>query len=288
MGRNWFDGVKLGLLLAALAALLVCLGMYVGGVRGAAVAFVIALALNFGSYWYSDRLVLAMTRAHEVSPAEAPDLHRIVEELAARAGLPKPRVFIVDDASPNAFATGRDPAHAVVAVTTGILQILDYRQLRAVLGHEFGHVRNRDMLLNSIVATMAAAVMFLGAMLRWAAIIGLGGRRRGGDALGMLLVALLAPIGAALVQLAISRSREYKADADGSTISDDPLALAGALERMEAAVQQVPMDVSPATAHLFIVSPIPGGWLGALFRTHPPTEARIQRLVELAPHMPSH
>ena len=244
------------------------------------VAFVLAIIMNAGSYWFSDRIVLAMYHAQPVEESENPKLFQIVRELAAEADLPMPRVYVIPQETPNAFATGRNPEHAAVAVTEGILRILTPSELKGVLGHELGHVRNRDILISSIAATLAGAIMILASMARWAAIFGgFGGRDdREGGILGLLLTAILAPIAAMLIQLAISRSREYLADQTGARLSHNPEGLARALEKLEAASTRVPMDASPATAHMFIVNPLSGKTLAGLFSTHPPIEERIRRL----------
>jgi heat shock protein HtpX len=276
--------MKTTFLLALMTVLIILIGRAIGGQQGMVLAFVLAGAMNLGSYWFSDRIVLAMYRAQEISPQEQPGIHQMVAELAQNAGIPKPRVYIIEDDSPNAFATGRNPQHAVVAVTTGILRILSRDELRGVLAHELGHVRNRDILVGSIAATMAGAIMMLANMARFAAIFG-GGRSSdeegggGGGIIGMLVLTIVAPIAAMLIQMAISRSREYLADASGAQFSHSPLSLASALEKLQRASQQIPMmDPKPATAHMFIVNPLSGRSLMNLFSTHPPIEERIARL----------
>ncbi len=270
-------------LLGLLGALLVLAGNLLGGPRGALVALVLAAAMNFGAYWFSDRLVLARYRARELAPGENPRLERIVVNLAARAGIPRPRIYLLPAGQPNAFATGRDPEHAAVAVTAGLLELLDDDELEGVIGHELGHVVHRDILVGTIAATLAAAVMFLASMARWGLLLGgLGGRDReeGGGLLGYLLLVLLAPLAATLVQLAVSRSREYAADEEAARLTGNPLGLARALAKIGGLVRRVPMDASPATAHMFIVSPLAGGdAIAKLFSTHPPIEERIRRLV---------
>jgi len=241
--------------------------------------------MNFVSYWFSDKIALRMAGAREVSPEEAPQLHSIVDELAYRAGLPKPKVAIVDSPSPNAFATGRDPEHAVVAATTGILQILNRDELMAVLGHELGHVRNRDILISSIAATIAGAIMMIAHVLQFTAMFGgFGGRneRGGPNLIELLAIIILGPIAATLIQMAISRSREYGADRTGAEIVGDPMALASALAKLEMGSRQIPMDVSPAASHLFIVNPLSGQFIAGLFSTHPPIPERIKRLRQMA------
>jgi heat shock protein HtpX len=275
--------LKTTFLLALMTVLIILIGRAIGGQQGMVLAFVLAGVMNLGSYWFSDKIVLAMYRAQEVSPQENPGIHQIVAELAQTAGIPKPRVYIIEDDSPNAFATGRNPQHAVVAVTTGITRILSREELRGVLAHELGHVKNRDILIGSIAATMAGAIMMIANMARFAAIFG-GGRSSGeeggrGGIVGMLVLTMVAPIAAMLIQMAISRSREYLADASGAQFSHTPLSLASALEKLQRASQQIPMaDAKPATAHMFIVNPLSGRSLMNLFSTHPPIEERIARL----------
>ena len=246
-------------------------------------AFFLAVIMNIGSYWFSDKIVLAMYHAQKISPQDHPEIHQIVMELAQQAGLPKPRIFLIEDDSPNAFATGRNPQHAVVAVTSGILRILSRQELKGVLGHELAHVKHRDILIGSIAATMAGAIMILARMASFATMFG-GGRDSeerggGGGIIGLLVMIIVAPIAAMLIQMAISRSREYQADASGAQFSGNPLGLAGALEKLETASKQIPMeDPKPATAHMFIVNPLSGSSLLNLFSTHPPIEERIARL----------
>jgi heat shock protein HtpX len=249
-------------------------------------AFGLALAMNVGAYWFSDKVALSMARAREVAPAEAPGLHRIVEEIAYLSGMPKPRVYVVDNPSPNAFATGRDPNHAAVAVTTGIMSLLDERELRGVLAHELAHVRNRDTLIATIAATMAGAISLLAQMAQWSLMLGGFGRSdddEGPGLLGGLMLIIVAPIIAMIIQLAISRAREYEADSTGARLVHDPLALASALQKLERGTQYRPMaDANPATAHLFIVNPFSGLNVAGLFSTHPPIEDRIRRLYRMA------
>ncbi|MDR3569850.1 MAG: zinc metalloprotease HtpX [Syntrophobacteraceae bacterium] len=272
--------IKTTLLLAVLTGVVIWIGGMVGGRGGMFVAFLLAIVMNAGSYWFSDRIVLAMYHARPVEQSDNPQLFLIVRELAQEAGLPMPRVYVIPQQAPNAFATGRNPEHAAVAVTEGILRILTASELKGVLGHELGHVRNRDILISSIAATLAGAIMILASMARWAAIFGgFGGRDdREGGALGLLVTAILAPFAATLIQLAISRNREYLADQTGARLSHNPEGLAGALEKLEAASTRLPMDASPSTAHMFIVNPLSGKSLAGLFTTHPPIEERIRRL----------
>jgi heat shock protein HtpX len=275
--------VKSWLLIAAMAALFVAVGAAFGGRQGATIALVIALVFNFAMYWFSDRIALATTRSHPVGEHEAPEIYAMVRELATEAKAPMPRIYVSEMAQPNAFATGRSPERAVVAVTQGILQILDRRELRAVLAHELSHVLNRDVLVSTIAAAIGSAFTYLAYMAFWF----------GGDdddsplgGLGFLLLWLVGPLAAGLIQMAVSRSREYQADESGAFISRDPDALASALTKLEEYSKQVPAQVNPAQAHLFIVNPLRGGvgrGMATLFRTHPPTEERIRRLREIAP-----
>ena len=269
-------------LLTLLTVILVGAGELLGGTGGAAAALVFAALLNLGAYWFSDKIVLAQYGAHEIAPGEAPRVERIVDGLVARAGLPRPRIFVVPERQPNAFATGRNPQHAAVAVTQGLLDLMDDDELAGVLAHELSHVRHRDILIGSIAATIAGAVSFLATMARWGAIFGgFGGgdRDRDGGVLGLLAMAIVAPIAAMLVQLAVSRSREYAADAGAAELTGNPVGLARALRRLQTASQRVPMDASPATAHMFIVSPLCGRSFASLFSTHPSIDDRVRRLV---------
>lgn len=276
---------RMTILLGALTGLLVLVGRFVGGPGGMIVAFIFAVAINFGSYWYSDKIVLKMYRAKEVSPSDAPELHSIVDNLILTAKLPKPKVYLMNSATPNAFATGRNKEHAAVAVTTGILQLLSREELEGVLAHELAHVKNRDTLIQSVAATIAGVITMIATWARWAAIFGgFGGRDRdgdGGELMGFLFLAILAPIAATLIQLAISRSREYLADETGARITKKPYALASALKRLEYGVSRAPMDANPATAHLFIVNPLRKMSLLKLFSTHPPIPERVARLESL-------
>jgi heat shock protein HtpX len=262
-----------------MTAVLIFIGRILGGRSGMYVAFILALGMNFFSYWFSDKIVLRMYGAQEVTPVDAPQLHQIVEELAYEAGIPKPRVYIIPDDSPNAFATGRNPEHAAVAATQGIMRLLTPTELKGVLAHEIGHVRNRDILISTIAATMAGAIMILADIARFGAIFG-GSRDddEGGGIIGILVMSIIAPIAAMLIQMAISRSREYLADETGAHLAHNPEALARALEKLSLGTQRAPMDASPSTAHMFIVNPLTGSSLMNLFSTHPPIEERIARL----------
>ena len=271
--------VKTVLLLTGLTIFLIFMGKLLGGRQGMYLAFILALGMNFFSYWFSDKIVLRMYRAQEVSPAEAPQIHQMVEELAHEAGIPKPKVYIIPDDSPNAFATGRNPQHAAVAATQGIIRLLTPVELKGVLGHELGHVLNRDILISTIAATLAGAIMILASMARWGAILGMGrDDEEGGGILGVLVMSIIAPIAAMLIQMAISRSREYLADETGARLTHNPESLARALEKLSLGTQRIPMDASPATAHMFIVNPLTGRSLMNLFSTHPPIEERVERL----------
>lgn len=283
------NGFRTTILLAALTALVVWIGQMFGGTHGAVIALVIAGAMNFFSYWFSDKIVLRMYGAQEISPNQDPELYGIVQDLTARAGLPMPRVYIIPEETPNAFATGRNPEHAAVAVTQGIRRILDKRELAGVLGHELTHVKNRDILISSIAATLAGAISYLAQMAQWAAIFGGGSRDReegGSNIFSLLFMMIVAPLAAMLIQMAVSRSREYAADAGGAKISGDPLALASALRKLHMGAQNIPMQVSNATAtstaHMFIVNPLSAGGLANLFSTHPAMEERIVRLEAMA------
>ncbi|MEJ5364424.1 MAG: zinc metalloprotease HtpX [Desulfosoma sp.] len=276
------------ILLTALTMLIVFLGKLLGGSQGMLIALVLALVMNFGSYWFSDKIVLAMYRARTVAEDEAPELYRMVRELAVSAGLPMPKVAIIPSETPNAFATGRNPEKAVVAVTEGILRLLSADELRGVLAHELAHVKNRDILVGTIAAALAGAIMFIADMVRWSAIF--GGFRGSDDdeggglgIVGAMAVAIVAPLAAMIIQMAISRSREYLADETGAMIAQNPLGLAKALEKLAIASQRIPMvEAKPSTAHLFIVNPLSGGALLNLFSTHPPIEERIRRLRAMA------
>jgi len=280
------NALKTVFLLGVLTGLLLWIGQLLGGTQGLVAALVLAAIMNFGSYWFSDRLVLAMYRARPLSDEDAPELFAIVRELASGAHMPMPRVYLIPSDSPNAFATGRSPEHAAVAVTEGIMRLLGRDELRGVLAHELSHVKNRDTLISAIAATLAGVVMLVARMAQWAALF--GGMRRddrdeeGGGALGFLFMIIVAPVAAMLIQLAISRAREYQADASGARLSHAPGSLAEALEKIASASGRIPLPAGPATAHLWIVNPLSGNWLANLFSTHPPIEERIRRLRAMA------
>ena len=278
--------VKTGVLLAALTVLLVLAGGALGGQQGMLLAFVMAMVMNLGSYWFSDKIVLKMYGAQPVDEAQAPALYRIVRTLATRAGIPMPRVYILPQETPNAFATGRNPQHAAVAVTEGILRVMSEEELEGVLAHELSHVQNRDTLIMAIAATLAGAITYMAHMAQWAMIFG-GGRRDsdeegGGGLFGGILMIVLAPLAATLIQLAVSRSREFQADASGARMAGQPWGLAKALEKLETASKAMPMQATPATAHLFIVNPLTGSGFATLFSTHPPIAERVARLRAMA------
>lgn len=278
--------IKTVLLLALLSGIIIVLGGLMGGRTGVIIAFGLALVMNVGSYWYSDKIVLSMYRARELAPEEAPYLHQIVEELARNAGIPKPRVCVVPEEAPNAFATGRDPQHAVVAVTEGIMHLLSPEELRGVVAHEVGHIVNRDILIQTVAGVLGSAIVTLANIFQFTAIFG-GNRdgEGGGNPIGALVLALLAPIAAGLIQMAISRSREYLADDTGAELCGQPLALAGALAKLGAASGRIPMqEGNPSTEQMFIVAPMFSidGSMANLFSTHPPLEERIRRLQAMA------
>src|SRR6476661_2796184 len=276
------NGLKTALLLGLLSGLLLVIGELAGGANGLMIAFVLAAIMNFGSYWFSDKIVLRMYHAQEVGQGHP--LYQITERLARQGGLPMPKVYIIPDSSPNAFATGRNPEHAAVAATEGILKVLDERELEGVIAHELAHVKHRDILISSVAATMAAAIMMLGRMAHFAALFGGyggrgGDRDRGNNPIALLAMVILAPLAAALIQMAISRSREFAADAGGASIAGTPYGLADALRKIDAVSKQVPLDANPATAHMFIVQPFSGGGITSLFSSHPSTESRIRALL---------
>ncbi len=279
------NSVKTVFLMTLLMVFLLIVGGLLGGQQGMILALVISLVMNFGSYWFSDKIVLMMYHAKEVTEAEEPRLFSIVSRVAIAAQLPLPRVYIIPNDTPNAFATGRNPEHAAVAATQGILNLLSDDELEGVFAHEFAHIKHRDILTGTIVATMVGTIVFIARMAGWSMMFAGGGRdnRRGSNGLGELLLLIVAPIAATVVQLAISRSREFAADEGGAHITHRPLSLANALQKLERGVQQIPMGKnSPATAHLFIVSPLHGGGVMKLFSTHPPLQERIERLQKIA------
>ena len=272
--------LKTTILLAALMGLFLVVGFLLGGVPGLIIAFVLGAGMNFFAYWSSDKLALRMAKAREVSMQEEPKLHSIVEEVAAQAGMPKPKVYVIESDTPNAFATGRNPKHAAVAVTTGIMRLLSERELRAVMGHEMGHVKNRDILISSIVATIAGAISML-------ALISLFFRNSRSPYGGLLFIVawIVAPLAAGVIRAAISRTREFQADVTGAEVTHDPEALASALEKLHQGVRERPMEATPmaeSTAHLYIVHPFKAGGIANLFSTHPPMEERVRRLREMA------
>lgn len=277
--------LKTFFLMALLTVLFVWVGDLVGGRDGAIFALVMAALMNFAVYWFSDKIVLRMYGAQEVTEAEAPGLHRIVRELSQKAGIPMPRVYVMNSDSPNAFATGRNPEHAAVAVTRGIMRLLDEEELKGVIAHELSHIRHRDILVSTVAATIAGALSYMAMMARWSLFFGGFGsddEEGGGNILAVVLFTTLAAFAAMLIQLAISRAREYLADEGGARLAGNPLYLARALAKLEAASRRIPMQTNPATAHMFIVNPLRGGGLMTLFSTHPPIEERIRRLEEMA------
>ena len=273
--------MKIFLLMAALSGLFMVSGQALGGQNGMIVALVMALGMNFFAYWFSDKMALKMSRAREASNSDAPELHTMVEYLATKAKLPKPRVYIMPGDTPNAFATGRNPEHAAVAVTEGLLRLLNRDELEGVLAHELAHIKNRDILISSIAAVMAGAISYLATMAQWAMIFGGGSddEEGGGDLINSLAMMIIAPMAAMLIQMAISRSREYTADATGAEICGKPQGLASALKRLEEYNRQLPMQINPATAQMYIVNPLHGQNLTRLFSTHPPIQERIKRLI---------
>lgn len=277
------NSLKTTVLLGLLTGLILWIGERFGGANGMIMAFVFAAAMNISSYWFSDKIVLAMYRGREVGPNDAPELYQTVKDIALRAAIPMPKLFIIPSDAANAFATGRNPEHAAVAVTQGILRVMDRDELRGVLAHELSHVKNRDTLISAVAATLAGAVMMIANMARWAAIFGGGSRDdRDNNGLQLLAMALLAPIAASLIQMAISRSREYQADASAAQTLGTGEGLARALGKLQMVSQQIPLDASPSTAHLFIVNPLRGRSFASLFSTHPPLEERIERLRQLS------
>ncbi|RKG58239.1 protease HtpX [Corallococcus sp. AB011P] len=292
-GGGWHrlgNALKTTVLLAGLTGLVLVIGQRLGGAQGLMMAGLFAVVMNFGSYWFSDRIALAIHGAQPLSYEQAPWLHEMVERLAARAGMPKPKVYLLPTAQPNAFATGRNPSHAAVAVTAGIMDILDRRELEGVLAHEIGHVRNRDTLIGTVAATLAGIISYAAQMLFWfgGSMLSRGDDDRDGGVAGALSnlgLLLVAPIAATLLQLAVSRSREYGADATGAELCGDPDALASALLKMERGAEAMPYDRAPATSHLFIVNPLHHGGVMSLFSTHPPIPERVRRLREMSARM---
>ncbi len=273
------------LLLGALTGLIMAIGQFMGGSGGLMIAFIFAVIMNFSSYWFSDKIVLRMYGAQEATEAQAPRLHSIVHNLTVRAGLPMPKIYVIPSEGANAFATGRNPSHAAVAVTEGIMRLMDERELTGVLAHELAHVKNRDILISSVAATLAGVIMMLANMAQWTAIF--GGFRGdddddGGGFIGMMAMAFLAPLAASIIQMAISRTREFAADKIGAELCGDPMGLASALSKLGLASERVPMDASPQTAHFFIVNPLSGQSFARFFSTHPPLEERISRLRSMA------
>lgn len=273
------NGLKTAVLMVTLTLMLVAVGAIMGGKSGMTIALVMAFGMNFFTYWFSDKIILKMYGAKPVTEAEAPELYGMVARLSQAAGLPMPKVYIMDQAQPNAFATGRNPAHGVVAVTTGIMHILSREELEGVIAHELAHIKHRDILVGTIAATFAGAISYIAQMAQWAMIF--GGRsddREGGNPIVAIVMMIVGPIAAMIIQMAISRSREYKADEGGARIAGNPLYLANALRKLHMASQRIPMEASPATSHMFIVSPLSGGSFFKLFSTHPPMEERIKKL----------
>jgi len=276
------NGIKTVILLGTLTGLLLAIGGAMGGQSGVVIALAFAVVMNFSAYWFSDRIVLAMHRAKPVTREESPNLYAIVEGLTAHSGLPMPKLYLIPSDAPNAFATGRDPHHAAVAVTVGLLKILDRNEIEGVLAHELAHVKNRDILISSIAATLAGAISSLAFFARWGAIFGGYGRdgERGGSVIELLAMAIVAPIAAMMIQMGVSRSREYQADATGAEMAGNPYGLASALQKLEDHGKRVPpLNVSPAMNHLYIANPLSGGGMGRLFSTHPPIAERIRRLL---------
>ena len=276
--------LRVWLLMSVLSVILVLIGGAVGGRSGAGLFFLISLGMNFFSYYFSDKIAIRMTGSRPVSEGEAPELYSVVQKLTGRAGLPMPRIYVTPSAQPNAFATGRNPEHAAVAVTEGLLRILNRSELEGVLAHELAHIKNRDVLVGTIAAAFAGAITMIANIIQWGAILGLGRSdddEGGGSVIGALFLAITAPIAAMLIQMAISRSREYQADDTGARIAGNTGGLANALVKLENAAQRVPMQVNPAASHLFIVNPLSGASMARLFSTHPPISERVKRLGEI-------
>ncbi len=277
------NNIKTLFLLVTMTLILIWAGAAMGGKQGMTIALIFALGMNFFAYWFSDKIVLKMYRAKEVTEAEAPELYGTVRRLAQKAEIPMPRVYIIDQEQPNAFATGRNPQHAAVAVTTGIMRILSQEELQGVIGHELAHVKHRDILISTIAATIAGAISFLAQMAQWAMIFGhRGDDDEGGSPIAAFVMMIVGPIAAMIIQMAISRSREYVADEGGARIAGNPRYLSGALRKLHRASQKIPMDANPATSHMFIVNPLSGGGILKLFSTHPPIEERISRLESMS------
>lgn len=275
--------LKTGILLTALTLLLIAIGNMLGGQTGLLIALVLAAIMNLGAYWFSDKLVLAMSGAQPISEQEAPELYAMVRRLCQRANLPMPRLYLIPEEQPNAFATGRDPHHAAVGITQGLLRLMDRQEVEGVVAHELAHIKNRDTLIMAVAATIAGAISYLAHMFYYASLFAGSRDERGGNPIAALAMLILAPIAATIIQLAISRSREYEADRVGAEIAGTPIGLANALRKLELAAQRIPMHhAEPATAHMYIVNPLSGGGLMALFSTHPPVKERIRRLEAMA------
>ncbi|MBI4682120.1 MAG: zinc metalloprotease HtpX [Nitrospirae bacterium] len=279
------NGLKTMALMVTLTLMLVFIGGLLGGKSGMTFALIMAFGINFITYWFSDKIVLKMYKAKPVNESEAPELYNMVRRLSQRAQLPMPKVYIMEQDQPNAFATGRNPEHGVVAVTTGIMRILTREELEGVLAHELAHIKHRDILVSTVAAAIAGAISYLAQMAQWAMIFG-GGRSdddEGGSPIASIVMMIVGPIAAMLVQMAISRSREYGADAGGARIAGNPMYLSSALKKLDMASKQIPMNANPATSHMFIVNPLTGGGILKLFSTHPPMEERIARLESMRP-----
>ncbi len=277
------NNIKTLFLLVTMTLILIWAGAAMGGKQGMTLALIFALGMNFFAYWFSDKIVLKMYKAKEVTEAEAPELYGTVRSLAQKAEIPVPGVYIIDQEQPNAFATGRNPQHAAIAVTTGLMRILSQEELQGVIGHELAHVKHRDILISTIAATIAGAISFLAQMAQWAMIFGhRGDDDEGGSPIAAFVMMIVGPIAAMIVQMAISRSREYVADEGGARIAGNPRYLSGALRKLHRASQKIPMDANPATSHMFIVNPLSGGGILKLFSTHPPIEERISRLESMS------
>jgi heat shock protein HtpX len=277
------NNIKTLFLLVTMTLILIWAGAAMGGKQGMTLALIFALGMNFFAYWFSDKIVLKMYKAKEVTEAEAPELYGTIRRLAQKAEIPVPGVYIIDQEQPNAFATGRNPQHAAVAVTTGLMRILSQEELQGVIGHELAHVKHRDILISTIAATIAGAISFLAQMAQWAMIFGhRGDDDEGGSPLAAFVMMIVGPIAAMIIQMAISRSREYVADEGGARIAGNPRYLSGALRKLHRASQKIPMDANPATSHMFIVNPLSGGGILKLFSTHPPIEERISRLESMS------